>query len=92
MSVSDMLRSQRWRKARNGDHFWVSRRTWAGGQEAISKMVELIQGSSTTVRYGKNLYIVVDVDGWRVWTMGAPPEITVVINCKPLTYELGGGN
>lgn len=31
-------------------------------------------------KYGGRYYVYLDVDGWKYWTMGAPVQMTTIIN------------
>ena len=83
-AVWELIGGEAFRKAKRGDHFWTSRELWRKGQADFTEAARLIQSSDQTVRYWGREYVVLDGRGWRVWTMGAPPEETIVINAKPL--------
>lgn len=38
-------------------------------------------------KYGRASYIYLEIDGWRYWTMGAPPEITTILNRARIDTE-----
>lgn len=71
-------------------HFYTLREKWSRDDDFL-EMVMMIRENGHQVYFGNKLYTVIDVDGWRYWSMGAPVHETILINRRVLTdrdYEI----
>ena len=66
-------------------HWYTLRRSWADS-EAFTWVAAHIQVHGYSHRFGRSYYRQLDIEagGFFVWTMGDPPEKTILINRKPL--------
>ena len=66
-------------------HFYTKRKDW--DDDEFVEMVMLIRENGHQVYFGYKPYIVIDIDGYRYWTQGAPMEKTILINRRELTQR-----
>ena len=64
-----------------------ARRTTAIGHAEFEDFARLTAKCGRPARWGSATYTYLELDGWQYWTMGNPPEITTIINRRPVSPE-----
>lgn len=81
--MRDLIGRSHWIFAKtrpNNPHYYMLRKE-SDDQEFI-KFVKLIRRFGEKTLYRGEPYILLDIDDWSYWTMGAPIEDTILINRK----------
>lgn len=82
-----LLMAQEWIFAKtmpDNPHWYTLRRTWLS-DAAFNWAVEKIREGAYDEKYGGWWYRVININGMKYWSMGAPVEETILINRKYLT-------
>ena len=81
--ILEFIQSSQWRFAKTmpqWPHEYVVRE-WRPDQEQVfERLVGFIRTHGYDAEFGGATYRYLEVDGWKYWTMGAPPNETTVIN------------
>ena len=64
-----------------------ARKTTALGHAEFESFARLTAERGRPERWGSATYIYLELDGWQYWTMGNPPELTTIINRRPVSPE-----
>jgi len=84
--VDDALARQRFITARAeaNPHQYCLRKEWAGNTP-FPKVVQIIRDYGYVEWFWKKPYMMLNVDGFKYWTMGWPMDVTVLINRTLIT-------
>jgi hypothetical protein len=85
--VEQLLVAQQWVYAKtmpDNPHWYTLRKQWQRDED-FAWTVQTIRRYGYEEIYEGRLYILLNVDGMKYWTMGAPVEETILINRKYLT-------
>lgn len=69
-------------------HFYTLRREWERDEDFL-EVVQAIRRYGYLEVYKGLRYTMLNVNGWKYWTMGAPLPQTILINRKALTVDGG---
>lgn len=81
--VAETLLSCKWTFAKtmpNNPHEWTLRKTWPAEGVSFEDAVVFIRKRGRDLWFGRRKYTVLDLNGKRYWTMGAPLGDTILIN------------
>jgi hypothetical protein len=81
--VMKYIASVKWQFAKTMSAFphWYTIRNWNPDKEkSFEHFVSFIRANGYANKFGKATYTYFNVEGFSYWTMGAPVEITTVIN------------
>lgn len=85
--LGDLLLANDYRFAKTmpeNPHWYTLRKTWKRDEDFV-EAVELIRRYGYTELYYGRPYTMFNLNGMKYWTMGAPIDITILINRKHLT-------
>lgn len=85
--VAEILRAATWTFAKTraayNPHYYTVRESWEDG-DLFTQLVHYIQHHGEVEYFATRLYLCVNVDGRKYWTMGKEPHLSQLINMKVL--------
>lgn len=90
IEIENFIARQTWTFAKTMPHspheYVVKTKLSAADQSDFERFVLFIRAHGTPKKFKKAKYVHFDLDGWSYWTMGAPLEITTIINRHRLGF------
>jgi hypothetical protein len=65
-------------------HEYALRKKWVGDPASFNEAVTFIREHGYRNKFKKSWYTQYDLDGFTYWTMGAPLDVTILINRKKI--------
>lgn len=87
--IACTLESKNWIFAKTmpqNPHWYTLRRQWLD-DDAFDDVVKFIRANGYKEKFKKNWYTLLNLNGYKYWTMGAPIDQTILINRKPVDYQ-----
>ncbi len=85
------ISSVRWKQAKS-EKFKHSYTVREWHPDTFERAVKIIRKYGVPERFYKQTYVYLYIDGLKYWTMGAPLEKTIIINCAAADTHYGNGN
>ncbi len=80
--AKELISEHRWIFAKTmpeNPHEYTLRNTWKDDQDFVD-LVKLIREEGIKEKYKKSYYTVLYINDHKYWTMGAPLDVTILIN------------